>query len=94
MGISSEHTGNITQGRAHMDHALANYDPSAHRPLATQFGQDVRVACLAFRSWVRWFLRYPEAALADKDEALKEAGMIGHAATQMFALNFTLYPSL
>jgi class 3 adenylate cyclase len=94
MGISMEHTGNITQGRAHLDRALALYDPSTHRPLATQFGQDVRVACLTFRSWVLWLLGYPEAALADKEEALKEARMIGQGATLMFALNFTLFPSL
>jgi tetratricopeptide (TPR) repeat protein len=94
MGISLEHTGNITQGRAHLDHALALYDPAAHRPLATRFGTDVRVAALAFRSWTLWLLGYPEAALADKDTALKEARMIGQAATLMFALNFTLFPSL
>jgi len=93
MGVSLVHTGDITQGRAHLDHALALYDPVAHRSLATRFGQDVRVACLAYRSWALWFLGYPEAALADSDDVLKEARKIGQAATFMFALNFTLYPT-
>jgi predicted ATPase len=33
-----------------------------------------------------WSLGYPEAALADADQALNEAREIGHAATLMFAL--------
>ena len=41
---------------------------------------------LSFRSWARWLLGYPEAALADTNNALKEARGIGQAATLMFAL--------
>ena len=40
MGMSLLHTGDIAQGRAHFDQALALYDPAEHRPLATRFGQD------------------------------------------------------
>ena len=36
--------GEITQARAYLDRALALYDPSAHRLLATRFGQDVEVS--------------------------------------------------
>jgi hypothetical protein len=60
MGLSLEHTGNITQGWAHLDRALALYDPAAHRPLATRFGTDVRVARLNFSvvdSVVTWLSR-------------------------------------
>jgi predicted ATPase len=94
MGVTLVHTGEIAQGRAHLDRALALYNPAAHRPLAMRFGQDIKVAILTYRSWAQWFLGYPEAALADKDAALKEARIIGHAATLMFAPNFTLYTSL
>jgi hypothetical protein len=41
--------------------------------LATQFGQDVRVAILSYRSLALWVLGYPDAALADGDRALKDA---------------------
>ena len=41
MGISLLLTGDIAQGRAHFDQAIALYDPAEHRPLATRFGQDV-----------------------------------------------------
>src|SRR5262249_40277785 len=44
MGMSFLCTGDISDGRTHYDRALALYDPTTHRPLATRFGQDVRVA--------------------------------------------------
>ena len=86
MGNSLLLTGDTTQGREHFDKAIALYDPAAHRPLAMQFGQDVRVVALSYRAWALWFLGYPEAALADTAEALKEAHEIGQAGTLMVAL--------
>jgi class 3 adenylate cyclase/predicted ATPase len=80
------HTGDIAEGRAHLDRAIALYDPTEHRQLATRFGQDVRVATLSYRSWALWMLGYPEAALADTSDALKDAREIGQAATLMYAL--------
>jgi predicted ATPase len=89
MGISLMYTGDIGQGRAHYDRVIALYDPAEHRPLATRFGQDVRVAILSWRAWAMWLLGHPEAALADADHALKDARETGHAATLMFALGVT-----
>ena len=96
MGISLLCTGDIAEGRAHFDRAIALYDPAKHRPLATRFGVDAGVSILSFRSSALWLLGYPEAALADAEHALKDAREIGHAATLMYALHntsFTLYPS-
>ena len=73
MGGALLHTGDIAQSRAHYDQALALYDPAEHRPLATRFGQDGRVAILSIRSMALWYLGYPDAALADADHALKDA---------------------
>ena len=89
MGISLMYTGDIAEGRAHYDRVIALYDPAEHRPLATRFGQDVRVAILSWRAWAMWLLGHPEAALADADHALKDARETGHAATLMFALGVT-----
>jgi predicted ATPase len=89
MGMSLTVTGGIAECRAHYDQALTLYDPSQHRPLATPFAQDVRVATLFNRSFALWFLGYPEAALADADLALKDAREIGHAATLIYALCWT-----
>jgi predicted ATPase len=78
--------GDFADGRAHLDRQIALYDPAKHRPLAARFSQDVRVTALCFRSWALWVLGYPEAALADAEQALKDAREIGHAASLMFAL--------
>ncbi len=86
MGTSSLCTGDIAESRAHLDRAIALYDPSEHRPLATRFGQDVRVSILVFRSLALWLLGYPEAALTDASNALGDAREIGQAGTLMHAL--------
>jgi predicted ATPase/class 3 adenylate cyclase len=91
MGATLLCTGHIRQARAHYDQALALYDPTEHRHLATRFGQDVRVAILSYRALVLWMLGYPEAALADIDDALKDAREIGQIATLMYALANTSY---
>ena len=85
-GTSLLCTGIIAQSRTHFDRALALYDPAEHRPLATRFGQDVRVTQLSYRSLALWMLGYPGAALADANDALRDAREIGQAATLMFAL--------
>jgi class 3 adenylate cyclase/predicted ATPase len=86
MGSSLLHTGDIAASRAHYDQAIALYDPLEHRPLATRFGQDALVATLGFRSQALWALGYPESALRDADDALKNAREIGQTATLMFSL--------
>jgi tetratricopeptide (TPR) repeat protein len=89
MGNSLLFTGDLAEARAHYDEAVTLYVASEHRPLAMRFGQDVRVAVLCFRSWALWLLGYPDAALADADQALRDAREISHAATLMFALALT-----
>jgi predicted ATPase/class 3 adenylate cyclase len=82
-------TGDIAEGRAHLDRALALYDPAEHRRLAARFGQDARVAILSHRSLALWMLGYPKAALADTEHALKDAREVGQATTLMYALAWT-----
>jgi predicted ATPase len=86
LGTSLWATGDIPEGRAHCDQAIALYDPAEHRPLATRFGQDIGVSILSFRSLALWVLGYPERALADAERALDDAREIGHATTLMYAL--------
>jgi predicted ATPase len=94
MGISLSATGDIAQGRAQFDRAIALYDPTEHRALATRFGHDNRVAVLSYRSWALWYLGYPEAALADAEHALKDAREIGQAATLMYGLFHAPFPHI
>ncbi len=82
-------TGDIAGGRAHYNQALALYDPAAHRPLATRFGQEVGITIRSWRTLALWLLGFPEAALADLEHALGDARKIGHAATLMHALSVT-----
>ena len=86
MGISLQERGDIAEARPHYDKSVALYDPAEHRLLATRFGQDAREAALSCRSATLWLLGYPNAALADVEQALKDAREIGQAATLMHVL--------
>jgi predicted ATPase len=71
----------------HFDQGIALYDAAEHRPLATRFGgEDPRVSNLYFRSNALWLLGYPETALADIDQALKDARESAHAASLAWTL--------
>jgi predicted ATPase len=91
MGTSLLCTGDIVEGRAHYDQAIALYDPGAHRLLATRFGVDAAVSVLSWRPLALWLLGHPEAALTDANRAIKDAREIGNAATLMFALAYTVF---
>ena len=81
-------TGDIAQSRRHYDQSLALYEPVEHRAQAMRFGQDARVVILCYRPLALWMLGYPDAALADADQVVKEAREIGHAASLMIALYY------
>ena len=87
VGTSLMSTGNMTQAQAHLDRAVALYDPAQHRPLGLRFGQDVRVATLSYRAMVLWMLGYPKAALADIEQVLTDAREISQAGTLLYASN-------
>jgi class 3 adenylate cyclase/predicted ATPase len=89
MGVTLLHIGEIQESLVHFEKALALYDPSEHRQLATRFGQDVRVAILFYRSLAHWAMGYPERAVADAACAIQEAREIGQAATLIPALTLT-----
>ncbi len=74
MGFSLVCTGNIVDGRAHLNRAIGLYDPVRERPLATRFASDGKVASLSFRSVALWLLGYADAARADTDLAIPAHG--------------------
>ena len=94
MGITLLCTGDIAEGRAHFDKAIALYDAAAHRPLATRFSIDTEVSVLSYRAFALWVLGNPEAALRDADDALNAAREIGQAATLMYALSHAAIPNI
>jgi class 3 adenylate cyclase/tetratricopeptide (TPR) repeat protein len=85
-GTSSLCTGNIEEGRAHYDQAVALYNPTEHRQLSGRFGQDVKMSILSYRALALWALGYPEAALVDSDQAISSAREIGEAGSLLYAL--------
>jgi len=91
MGISLVATGSIAEGRAHLDRAFTLYNQIARAPLASRFGQDVRVSILSYRSLALWLLGYPGAALTDVKRALMHAREIQQAPALMYALFFTSF---
>jgi class 3 adenylate cyclase/predicted ATPase len=86
-GISLLSTGDIAQSRPHFDRALALYDPAEHRRVGTRFGVDTKVAVLSFRAMALWLCGYPDAAIADAEQAVTHAREIGDAAALMYALD-------
>jgi predicted ATPase len=91
MGATLASTGDCAAALAHYDQSLALYHPAEHRPLATRFSYDTRVVILCWRALTLWVLGCPEKAVADTDQALKDAREIGQAATLMLALRFASY---
>jgi hypothetical protein len=91
MGLSLLHTGDVVDARTHLDQAIALYDSAEHRPLATQFGQDVGAASLSGRSIAWWLLGHPDAALADTERALSVARETQHLATLVYVINFSIW---
>jgi predicted ATPase len=91
MGVTKALTGDFSGTLAHFDQSLKLYDPARHRSGAEAGGVDSRVSVLAWRSLAHWSQGYPEAALADADQALKEAREIDQAADLMLALAIPSY---
>jgi predicted ATPase len=94
MGSTLATTGDFAGALAHFDQSLGLYDPAEHRPLAARFGHDTRVSALYWRAVALWVRGFPEKALADTNQVLKDAREIGEAATLMAALRFASIPHI
>jgi predicted ATPase len=92
MGSSLLFVGDVAESRTHFDRTITLYNPTEHRLLAAAFAHDVRVITLCYRSWALWLLGYPNLAVADADQAVRNAREIGQAATLMSALCFASLP--
>jgi predicted ATPase/class 3 adenylate cyclase len=88
VGVSSLPYGRLTAVRAHMERALALYDPVEHRDLAVLYAFDPHVVCLDYLSRALLPLGYPEQAVARHGEALAEGRQLAHLTTLAFTLFF------
>ncbi|WP_026619679.1 class 3 adenylate cyclase/predicted ATPase [Ensifer sp. WSM1721] len=78
LGLSLAHLGDLRAGREEIEQALSFFDPHQHRVLAFRFGQDQRVAGLAYLSVILWLSGFPDRASHAMDCALEEVGEIKH----------------
>ena len=54
--------GELQSALAHIEATLAAYDPSQHRDLVSQYGEDPGIVCHMYAALVDWLLGFPERA--------------------------------
>jgi predicted ATPase len=89
LGINLFYLGKLAPTRAHLEQAVALYNPQQHRSHAFLYGgADSGVACLSYAAWSLWMLGYPDQALKRIHEALTLARELSHPFSLAFALFF------
>jgi predicted ATPase len=78
LGGAAIYLGRFDNAQAHLEQAIALYDPGRHHDLAYQHGQDPCVLALSYLSWVLWFQGYPDQAIAKQNVALDLARELNH----------------
>jgi predicted ATPase/class 3 adenylate cyclase len=78
IGITLFSLGELIQARAHLEQAIALYNPRKRHFHASRSGQDPGVACLTFSVWTLWALGYPDQALRKSLEAVILAQELSH----------------
>src|SRR5207302_1897628 len=87
LGFSLFALGELAQGRAHLEHGIALYNPQWHRSYAFLYSQDPRVVCSSYAAWSTWCLGYPDQALKRSNEMLTFARELSHPFSLAFALS-------
>jgi predicted ATPase len=62
--------GEFTAAREQFEKGIALYDPQQHRFMASLYGDDPGIICLALSALTLWFLGYPAQALRNSQKAL------------------------
>jgi tetratricopeptide (TPR) repeat protein len=79
--------GEFGTARAHLERALALYNPEKRKTHGFRAVQDPGVDCLCFSSLALWFLGYPDQARKRMLDATTLAGQLGHKFTEAYALH-------
>ena len=77
--------GELTPARAHMEQAIALYDPQKH-PHSTVNTTDLRVDCLSYVARTLWYLGYPDQGLKRTHEAVALAEGLSYPFSLAYAL--------
>ena len=78
LGQSLVWRGEVAQARAHLERAIAIYDPQQHRAHAFRYGRDPGVDCRVYAAWGLCWLGYPEQGLEHIQAALPLAQALSH----------------
>ncbi len=87
MGATLFSLGEIAQSQAHLERAVARYNPQKHHSHAFLYGVDPGVYSLSFSAHALWLLGYPDQALKRMQEAITLARSLSHPFSLAFALN-------
>jgi len=88
LGVTLFQIGELGPSRAHLEQAIAIYDPQQSHSAALAPGHAPAVLCLSHAAWALWLLGYPDQALKRCQEALTLAEELSHPFSIVFALNF------
>jgi predicted ATPase len=74
--------------RENAEQGVALYDPTRHISNTYLYGQDPRVACLAFSAVSLWLLGYPDQAVERSRESVARGAELAHPTTRALSLYF------
>lgn len=90
IGVTLLYSGELEPGLAHIEKAIALYDPTVHCDFAFRLnGLDLGVSVLSFAAWGSWLLGRPTRALQRNDDMISMARSIDHPYTVAWALVFS-----
>jgi predicted ATPase len=87
MGATLFYLGEVVPAQAHLERAIALYDPQQHRSHAFLYGIDPGVYSLTHLPTPLWLLGYPDQALKRMQEAITLARSISHPFSLAFAMS-------
>ena len=94
-GVVHHHNGNPQESEYHLDWVFAWLSPGRQARLRVSTGIDVLGTALAVSALNKWFLGYPEAALARSREAIASAravgNLVGQAAATILSASLLFY---
>jgi len=90
-GTPSLHRGLAADALAHMNQALALYDPQRYHHHISITGADLGVRCHTWSSFALWLLGRPDQAAERVELAITRAGAIRHPFSHAFALSLSAW---
>ncbi|HJR60956.1 MAG TPA: protein kinase [Vicinamibacterales bacterium] len=94
LGAALFHLGELNVAHAHLERALALYDPAFHQPRVWETGIDPGVFCRSELSRTLLLRGYPDQGLAMALEAVAQARALEHPQPRAFALLFLTFVHL